>query len=575
MNTSVWSYQLTRRTLLQTLGVITAASGATALLQAYGAPVQPAVPAVPSTGGATSTFVPDVEIKLTASQGETDILPGAATTTWSYHGEVIQGEASSVVNLPDSYLGPLLRLHKGQKVRIHLQNELPEETIIHWHGLVVPPEMDGHPTDAVASGQSYRYEFEVKNRAGAYWFHPHPHGTTAKQVNWGLAGLLIVQDEEEAALGLPGGDYDLALVLQDRTFDALNQFVYEADAMEHSGEHSGETESMNMESMMGFLGEQILVNGRPNFTLLVVTRAYRLRLLNGSNSRIYKLAWSNGMPLTVIASDGGLLAKPLQRDYVTLSPGERVELWADFSQMATGDEIKLRSLAYSGVEAGMLMGGMMTMPMSSLPNGAPFDVLTVRVERTEQATHTLPAQLSDLHVNRPEDAANLASPRLFELGMENMQWLINGKRFEMEEVEASEVVAFNSLEVWEFVNQQGVEGMGGMGGGMSGMQHNHQGASTGNMGMQGMMNDFMAHPMHVHGVQFQVIERQIHPAYADGWATLKDGFVDEGWKDTVLVMPGERVKILARFYEYRGRYLVHCHNLEHESTGMMRNFLVA
>jgi FtsP/CotA-like multicopper oxidase with cupredoxin domain len=159
--------------------------------------------------------------------------------------------------------------------------------------------------------------------------------------------------------------------------------------------------------------------------------------------------------------------------------------------------------------------------------------------------------------------------------MENMQWLINGKRFEMEEVEASEVVAFNSLEVWEFVNQQGVEGMGGMGGGMSGMQHNHQGASTGNMGMQGMMNDFMAHPMHVHGVQFQVIERQIHPAYADGWATLKDGFVDEGWKDTVLVMPGERVKILARFYEYRGRYLVHCHNLEHESTGMMRNFLVA
>ncbi len=112
---------------------------------------------------------------------------------------------------------------------------------------------------------------------------------------------------------------------------------------------------------------------------------------------------------------------------------------------------------------------------------------------------------------------------------------------------------------------------------MAGMDHSKMGGM--NMGngqdmMNGMMNDFMAHPMHVHGIQFQVIERQMDLAYAAGWETVKDGFVDEGWKDTVLVMPGERVKILARFSEYAGRYLVHCHNLEHESMGMMRNYLI-
>lgn len=89
-----------------------------------------------------------------------------------------------------------------------------------------------------------------------------------------------------------------------------------------------------------------------------------------------------------------------------------------------------------------------------------------------------------------------------------------------------------------------------------------------------MMNDFMAHPMHIHGVQFQIVERQIDPTYAAGWQTLKDGYVDEGWKDSVLVMPGERVKLLLHFNEYAGRYLLHCHNLEHENTGMMRNYLI-
>ena len=105
------------------------------------------------------------------------------------------------------------------------------------------------------------------------------------------------------------------------------------------------------EQTMGLLGDRILVNGQVDFTLPVATRAYRLRLLNGSSSRIYKLAWSNDLPMTVVATDGGLLEQPVQSPYITLSPGERVELWADFSQEAVGSEVKLQSLAFSGVEA--------------------------------------------------------------------------------------------------------------------------------------------------------------------------------------------------------------------------------
>jgi FtsP/CotA-like multicopper oxidase with cupredoxin domain len=376
--------------------------GAAFLLQSCALPAQTGQDASPTTGGGTVAFSPDVEITLTAGKRSAQILPGAATATWGYHEEVIQGDTAVVQAIPDSYLGPILRLRNGQKVRIHLKNELDEETIIHWHGLVVPPEMDGHPQDAVGPGETYVYEFEVKNRAGTYWFHPHPHGRTAYQAYMGMAGLLLVSDEEEAALALPTGAYDVPLVIQDRTFDADNQFVY------LSGKLSNETDRQGMEhgagaaegapsmaETMGFLGERILVNGRPDFVLPVATRSYRLRLLNGSNARIYKLAWSNGVPLTVIATDGGLLAQPVQRPYVTLAPGERIELWADFGELTIGEEVTLQSLAFTGVEAGMFMGGM-RMDMeetTALPNGAPFDVLTVRVERAGDETRPSPPSL--------------------------------------------------------------------------------------------------------------------------------------------------------------------------------------
>ncbi|HMN30121.1 MAG TPA: multicopper oxidase domain-containing protein, partial [Caldilineaceae bacterium] len=446
-----------RRTFLRVAAIGSTwflSGGLATLLQGCASPTPGNQPASEPevTGGAAAAPSPAVEITLTASKGSSQILPGAATATWGYHGAVVQGDAGAVQTIADSYLGPILHLRRGQTVGVNLKNELDEATIIHWHGLVTPPEMDGHPQNAVGPGESYLYTFEVKNRAGTYWFHPHPHERTAYQAYRGLAGLVLITDEEEAALALPTGDYDIPLVIQDRTFDADNQLVYLDGA---AGEMHGMGGMANMEQTMGFLGERILVNGRPDFVLPVSTRVYRLRLLNGSNSRIYKLAWSNGAPLNVIATDGGLLEKPLQRPYVTLSPGERIELWADFSQLPVGEVITLQSLAFTGVEAGMLMGGMqMEMAHSAvLPNGAPFDVLTVQVAHAEPESLVLPTTLAPMEQLRAEEAVNANEPRPFVLGMTGGVWTINGKSFGMDEVDESETVSFGSVEVWELINE--------------------------------------------------------------------------------------------------------------------------
>jgi FtsP/CotA-like multicopper oxidase with cupredoxin domain len=427
----------------------------------------------------------------------------------------------------------MIRVRRGQRIRINFTNDLPEPTVMHWHGLHVPPEMDAHPNLLVNPGQTYVYEFEVTNRAGTYWFHPHPDGRTGRQVYNGLAGLFVVSDDEEATAGLPSGSYDIPLVLQDRIIDANNQFVYQTGGGQTGG----------MMGNDGFLGDRILVNGRPDFTLDVARRAYRLRLLNGSNSRVYKLAWDDGTPLTVIATDGGLLEQAVQRNYVMLAPGERVELWADFSERASGAMMQLRSLQFSGAEMGM-GGGQI------LPNGAPFTVMNVRVVGRTSESALPPTHLSTISRYRMEDAVNRNAPRSFAVSMGmmsgGMRWLLNGRPYQATEIAANETVRLNTTEVWELVNN-----------------------SSG-----GMMRMSMVHPIHIHGLQFQVIERQVASQMTAGYETVRYGYVDEGWKDTVMMMPGERIRLLLRFEDFTGMYVYHCHNLEHEDAGMMRNYLV-
>jgi FtsP/CotA-like multicopper oxidase with cupredoxin domain len=191
---------------------------------------------------------------------------------------------------------------------------------------------------AIGAGETKTYEFQIIDRAGPYWFHPHPHMRTAEQVVMGMAGLLSVWDSEEE-LAVPGastGANDVPVVIQDRNFDSNNQILY------------------NPNNMWGYLGNRILVNGKPDTVFSLEPRAYRLRVLNGSNARTYKLGWSNNMPLKVIGTDGGLLPVVASRPYVMLMPGERVDLWVDFAS-AAGKQIALRSLSFN--PGGMMGGG--------------------------------------------------------------------------------------------------------------------------------------------------------------------------------------------------------------------------
>ncbi len=513
-----------------------------------------------------SKFIADIEINLKAESKTVPILSGQSTQVWSYTAQLVKGEPSSLQTIPDSYLGPIIRVRKGQRVRVNFQNSLPQgqASIVHWHGLSVPEEMDGHPRFAIQPGQTYVYEFEVINRAGLNWFHPHPDGLTGQQAYAGLAGLFIVTDAEEEALNLPVKAYDVPIVLQDRTLDADNQLLYlgskigtprnrnlgNMDSMQQDNSGRSSNNMMgDMSSMMGFLGQKIFVNGKPNFTLSAATRVYRLRILNGSNSRIYKLAWSNGEPITIIGTDGSLLARPTERKYVMLAPGERIDVWADFSKLKVGTEISLNSLAFSGAEniGGGNMGSMRV--ADNAPElGSVMILFKVKIEREEKEPLQLPTKLVSLPLLRPEEAVNATQPRLVELSLQGTKWVINGQPFEMNTALPQETVKLNSIEQWEIINKLNPGAM--------------------------MDTKGMAHPIHLHGVQFQVISREVLPELVAGWQTVKDGYVDEGLKDTVMVMPGERVKLLMKFEKYSGLYTYHCHNLEHEDAGMMRNYRI-
>jgi len=528
--------------------------GSTAVVATIGMPTLRA--ATPEPTGV------DIHIELHAEPGEVSLRPGTPTRVWRYRGELLRGEPGTLETIEGSYLGPIIRVRRGQRIRIDLINGLPESTIIHWHGLHVPEAMDGHPRFAIAPGARYVYEFTVDNRAGSYWFHPHPHGRTGKQVYAGLAGLFLVSDDKESALALPRGAHDLPLVIQDRQFDSDNQFVYLGGdggtaspgrggmggmgGMMGGGMRGGRMMGGGMGSMMagmmGVLGDQILVNGSLQAAHAVDRRAYRLRLLNGSNTRTLKLAWSDRAPLTVIGNDGGLLAAPLRRDYVMLAAAERLDLWVDFSASKPGTERTLRSLAFEGgVDIGGMMGG-----GGALRDGAAFDVHHFKVGSAEPQAERLPQRLSNISAPEPRRAVNFARPKVFEMTMAMMAWGINGRGFDMVGATDQETVKLGTQEIWEFRN----EGRGAM------------------MGM------VMPHSMHVHGLQFRVLSRAISGGFARQYDTVSAGLVDEGWKDTVLVMPGERVRVLLSFEDHPGLFLYHCHMLEHEDSGLMRNYRV-
>lgn len=478
---------------------------------------------------ANPNFHPDVELDLVCKPIEISILKGAPTKVLHYQATLIKGPKDTVVDIPHSYLGSMIRLQKGQKVRINFHNALSQSSVVHWHGLHVPQMMDGHPQYAIESAETLVYEFEVMNRANMNMYHPHPHGATAKQVYLGLAGAVIVNDDEEAALDLPAGEYEIPLVIQDKQFDSDNQLVYSPNRHQR---------------MTGVTGDTILVNGQANFHLDVESRAYRLRVMNGSTSRIYKLAWDDGMPMTIIGVDGGLLEQPEVKPYVMLAPGERLDVWADFSARNEGSQLTLKSLAFSGVMPKMAMG----MNRSSLAVGSEYPICTIKVTRKVSESHKLPTKLAKIHRYGIHETANPNNPLPISISESPMSMLLNGRAYEFNHPLPSERVKMGSIQLLEIFHAQSNMGMGGM-------------------------NMTMPHPIHLHGQQFEIISRSISGDTSD-YDSVREGFIDSGLKDTVLVMPMERIKVIKPFQDFKGLYLYHCHNLEHEDMGMMREFLV-
>ncbi len=219
--------------------------------------------------------------------------------------------------------GPSIRARRGDAASIQLLNGLSQETITHWHGLIVDDRNDGHPRFAVPPGGSYAYSFAVDQRAALYWYHPHPHMLTGEQVCRGLAGAFIVNDTEEAGLGLPSGGREVPLIIRDASLDRAGNLQYTSK--------SG-----------GFLGNTPLVNGTLNPMLGVDTALYRFRILNGANARIFGLGLSNGAPLVLIGNDGGLLQASVSVSAIDLAPGERADVLVDFRSYPVGTQIMLQ-----------------------------------------------------------------------------------------------------------------------------------------------------------------------------------------------------------------------------------------
>lgn len=524
----------------------------------------------------TPGFKPDVEIEFSAREVLVPILNnGPKTKVQKYFAKLLKGSENTVQSFEENYLGPTLSFVKGQKVRIYFYNNLYEPSIIHWHGMHVPQKSDGHPMYSIESGERFVYEFEILNNAGSSFYHSHAHNLTGPQVYFGLAGLLKVTDENEKALGLPAGEYDRPLVIQDKQFNSKGQLQYVRGLRGR---------------MIGFLGDTILVNGKPNAEIPVKSRAYRFRVLNGSNSRIYKLGWDDGTPLTAIGSATNLLEKPETRPYIMLGPSERYDLWLDFSGRPVGSKLILYSLPFSGAMPPMFermqrMGeGGMGMMGGRLAQGEKFPIAIFNITEKVDDSPKLPAQLVPLKKLSESDVDNADNPLPIAITERHMRPLMNGRPFSLDEVMEIEKVKVGSIKKIKIFHPHEAhqkQGSSEESHDMESMNHGGERAGMGRMGdrgggmgMMGGMMMAMAHPIHLHGQQFQVLSRKEGHVDRQDYETVRHGFIDVGWKDTVLVMPGEEIEIIKPFQDFKGLFLYHCHNLEHEDLGMMRNFYV-
>ena len=430
--------------------------------------------------------------------------------------------ATPTAGINGSFLGPVVKVNRGDRIRLNVTNRLSESSTLHWHGMHLPAKMDGGPHQVIEPGATWSPEFEVRQPASTQWYHSHMLHRTGVQVYYGLAGLLYIDDEESSSLGLPSeyGVDDIPLVLLDRAFNRDGTFSY--------------LDSMH-DRMVGMTGNVMLVNGVAGAWLKAQRRRLRLRILNGSNARIYNLEFSDLREFQQIATDGGLLSRPAALRSVRLAPGERAEIVVELSP---GDDIMLRHTPPSSSRSGG--GGMMGMMGGMMRTDTqPFSILRIDSTEVAPAAGVVPQKLIKVRDWSEGEAARIRRFVLdmgmgMGMGMGMMGggggFTINGKSMELKRID--ETVRLGDVEIWEISNRSP-----------------------------------MPHPFHIHDIQFRILDR-------DG---RKPPANEQGLKDTVLVESGETVRIITQFEHYADAdspYMFHCHILEHEDAGMMGQFVV-
>ena len=475
------------------------------------------IPAVLAPVSTRADGVPQYEIAMTQQPQQLHRdLP--LTDVWTYAG---------------GYPGPTIEAEKGQPIEVKYTNSLPagphylevdtcahgpnywdnsSRTVPHLHGGHVPARFDGQPEYDFLPGAFDTYEYPNNQLPATLWYHDHALGITRLNVYMGLAGFYLIRDSIEAGLGLPSGEYEIPLVIQDRQFNPDGSLYYPA-ALEDS-----------------FHGDKILANGKVWPYLNVKQGKYRFRMLNGSSARIYDLKLENTadpgqvIPFNLIGTDGGLIDAPLPLESITMAPAERFDVVIDFSGFPAGTEIILRN-------------DDVTTPI--LPNVMKFIV-------TPEAGFTGPLPAA-LRAVTPIPEVEAAGTRYFRLIHDTDtctpgQWLIQSRDAAGDSAnttgqywdDIAETPILGETEIWEFENRSA-----------------------------------MSHPMHIHLVMFQVLDKMDRftgqPIPLEPWEI-------NTWKDTVQVPRNSRVRVIMRFEDYPGKFAYHCHILDHEDHEMMRQF---
>lgn len=367
------------------------------------------------------------EFQLTSMEGEWDFISGTKTKTYGYSSPI---------------LSPTLLLNKDEETKITVTNSLEEATTVHWHGATVGEKVDGVHNSEIMPGTSKEISFKLNQPASTLWFHPHTHSKTASQVYKGMAGFIYLQDETSQTLNLPKtyGVDDIPLAVQEKKLDGENQIV---------------VESNQMEKTHGKIGGYMMVNGIISPTLEVPKGIIRLRLLNGSNATKYDYSFE-GKIFYQIASDGGLLEKPISMTTLSLAPGERAEILIDTSKI----DIKFYMV---------------------VNDNKALEIETKGIA----AVKDIPTSLVKIEPITKEMLESVSSTRKFNLSTKGSKNLINDGSYDHNKIDFS--VKKGTYEIWEISNS-----FGGMN---------------------------MPHPFHVHGTQFRVIERngKVPSENENGW----------------------------------------------------------